>query len=118
MLRWRFHQLAHEFVRVQPHEARIAEELDPCLLEGLVEHGIELSARSEVLVVDHERRDAGRFSAGEPLRAGNVRQHQDDLGGVVGSRLRFDQGLKVRSSAGDQDADSLPRHDLSPSVPA
>ena len=34
---------AHELLPMQPHEARIAQELDPRLLEGLVEHGIELA---------------------------------------------------------------------------
>src|SRR5215204_6296140 len=92
--------------RQDAHEAGKAEELDAMRQKLLVERTLEGLALRIGLVVDDRGCDPGGRRPREAFRVRPVRDHQRDLGRVVGRLGGLDQRRHVGTAAGNEDGDA------------
>src|SRR3989442_14215609 len=90
--------------RKNPHEPGGTDEADPTRSELTHECEVERFPVGEVLGVHEEGFDTRRPRPLQCRRMLPVRDHDDDLRRVVGSRRSVEKRLKIRATSGDEDA--------------
>jgi hypothetical protein len=98
------------------HEAREADEFDPRLCKLKVNGGLEGGPVGKRSCRDGRCRDARGCGDGKSGRVGPAGDHQRYFRRVIGRLCRRNQGGHVRSAAGNEDCDALPRHHGCPSA--
>jgi hypothetical protein len=93
--------------RQQAHEAGETDDLDAARLQRRLHRALEFLAGFELPMVDGERLDALRRGRREARRVRAVRQHERDLGGIIGRLGRGEQARHVRAATRDQRGDLL-----------
>ena len=96
-----------EGVGEDAHEAGQHDQLDARPLQFRLKRGVEARPVGKRLVVDGAGRDAGLPRAVEAGGVGAVREHEHDLGRIVGGARCLDQRDHVRAAARDQDRDAF-----------